>query len=122
VHFSGLPLPGVGRANLDGSPAEDGFINNAAQPCDVEVNATHIYWASRLNHSIVRANIDGTGSNPNFITGLGDPCGIALDVEPEPPETAITAKPRKRTRKRTATYEFTPPTSPDRRSSAASTA
>lgn len=107
LYYADLADGTIGRANLDGSPTDDGFINDAGQPCDVEVNDTHIYWANRLDNSIGRANIDGTNATRTFITGLGDPCGIALDAEPEPPETAITAKPRKRTRKRAATYEFT---------------
>jgi hypothetical protein len=106
LYYADLADGTIGRANIDGSPADDAFINNASQPCDIAVNDTHIYWANRATGTIGRANIDGSNSNPNFITGLGQPCGIALDAEPEPPETTITAKPRKQTRKRSATFEF----------------
>lgn len=96
----------IGRANIDGSPADDGFIPNAGMPCDVEVDATHIWWANRLANAIGRANLDGTNVEPAFIGGLADPCGVALDGEPVPPETVITKKPRKRTKKRKAVFRF----------------
>jgi virginiamycin B lyase len=70
----------IGRAELDGTGANQGFITGAGSPGGMAVNYTHIYWvSSRDNGTIGRANLDGTGANPNFITGAGNPSGLAVD-------------------------------------------
>lgn len=76
----------IGRANLDGSNTDPGFIKlpksqkHGAQTCDgVTVDGTDIYWAENGLDAIGRANIDGSNANPEFITGAERPCGIATD-------------------------------------------
>jgi hypothetical protein len=68
----------IGRANLDGTAVEDGFIPTGGHPLAVAVNSSYIYWANQSTGSIGRANLDGTGADPNFITGINKPWGVAL--------------------------------------------
>ena len=87
----GRLVPGtIGRANLDGTGADDSFITDAGNPCGVAVDADHVYWASpspspadsRLHGSIGRANVNGTDADQNFIP-LGARafgCGVAVDA------------------------------------------
>jgi hypothetical protein len=83
----------LGRANLDGSGVDQGFIDG---PCcfyspawsGVAVDDAHIYWVQgqrdQPTRSIVRANLDGTGVDPTFIPPSGDsdfqPGVVALDA------------------------------------------
>ncbi len=68
----------IGRANLDGTNVEDGFIQTGGNPDAVAVTATHIYWTNETGGSIGRANVDGTAVEPNFITGIKEPAGVAV--------------------------------------------
>jgi hypothetical protein len=54
----------IGRANLDGTGINNAFvtvpsIGGIANPWDIEITATHIYWSSQWDY-IGRANLDGT--------------------------------------------------------------
>jgi hypothetical protein len=79
----------VGRANLDGSGANQSFIPDTPShdPCGVAVDASHVYWATHsffnpsytLDSTIGRASLDGSGANQSFITGAFGPCGVAVD-------------------------------------------
>jgi hypothetical protein len=61
----------IGRANLDGTGVNQGFIHNFPdEPSGLAVDGAHIYWANANAATIGRANIDGTGVNQAFI-GLG---------------------------------------------------
>jgi hypothetical protein len=68
----------IGRANLDGTAVEDGFIQAGGNPFAVAVTASHIYWANKTGGTIGRADIDGTAVEPNFITGIAEPTGVAV--------------------------------------------
>jgi hypothetical protein len=68
----------IGRANLDGTNVEDGFIQTGGRPLGVAVNSTYIYWANESAGTIGRAKLDGTAVEPNFITGINKPWGVAL--------------------------------------------
>lgn len=68
----------LGRANLDGTGANNAFIPTPGLAQDVAVDAHHIYWTNAGGRTIGRANLDGTGVNQNFITGLSVPWGIAV--------------------------------------------
>jgi virginiamycin B lyase len=68
----------VGRANLDGSGANDGFITGAGGPAGVAVDSAHIYWGNYDPNTIGRANLDGSGVNQSFIAA-GSPHGMAVD-------------------------------------------
>jgi hypothetical protein len=70
----------IGRANLDGSGVEPGFITIKpdAVTLDVAVDAAHVYWSWAVDRGqgayegwIGRANLDGTGVEPRFIPGVG---------------------------------------------------
>ena len=73
----------IGRANLDGSGADQGFITGASGPIGVAVDGAHVYWANSVaGGTIGRANLDGTGANQGFIGQIdtgGRPCGVAVD-------------------------------------------
>jgi hypothetical protein len=70
----------IGRANNDGTGADQNFIIGQTAPEGVAVNGSHIYWAnSNSGTSIGRANIDGTGVNRFFISGTQAATGVAID-------------------------------------------
>jgi hypothetical protein len=74
VDFNGLAGT-VGRANLNGTMANQNFIPGATQPFaspEVAVDAAHIYWTDERAGTIARANLDGTGVDQSFITGVSD--------------------------------------------------
>ena len=77
----------IGRANLDGSGVDRGFIAFEFPPDtwrvgDVAVTANHMYWTNHPGGKIGRANLDGTGVNPRFIRDLpGATWGLAVDAE-----------------------------------------
>ena len=68
----------IGRANLDGTNVEDGFIQVGGRPDGVAVNSTYIYWTNESAGTIGRAKLDGTAVEPNFITGIKTPRGLAV--------------------------------------------
>ena len=68
----------IGRANLDGTDVEDGFIQAGGHPLAVAVTSSHIYWANEAAGTIGRANIDGTAVEPSFITGINKPWGVVV--------------------------------------------
>ena len=69
----------IGRANLDGTGIEPGFVTTPpdATPLDVAVDAGHVYWTWSIQSGgsyegwIGRANLDGTDVQPKFIAGVG---------------------------------------------------
>jgi sugar lactone lactonase YvrE len=80
IYWGNVGTGTIGRAELDGTGADQGFITGAGSPAGMAVNHTHIYWvSSHDNGTIGRANLDGTAANPNFITGAGNPAGLAVD-------------------------------------------
>jgi hypothetical protein len=74
----------IGRANLDGSGTNPGFITLPVnyEPIGLAVNGQHLYWSygTGATQGIGSANTDGSGVNLNLISvpgfGVG---GIALD-------------------------------------------
>ena len=73
----------LGRANLDGSGANQSFVTGARGPVGVDVDNAHIYWSDAVTPScsgttIGRANLNGTGANPSFINGTD--CAHEVDV------------------------------------------
>jgi hypothetical protein len=70
----------IGRANVDGSAANQNFITGLIEPSGIDVEGSFIYWSS-FNaavgaSSIGRANINGTGINTAFVTGGTGTVGI----------------------------------------------
>jgi hypothetical protein len=75
---------GIGRANLDGTNAQRGFIPIGPSAgsyllCGgVAVDDSHIYWANSRNNAVGRANLDGTNPSYNFISTATETCGVAV--------------------------------------------
>jgi hypothetical protein len=79
--------PPIGRANLDGTHENRGFImpvpsgGGTSYACGgVAVNSSHIFWADPSRGAIGRANLDGSGPDHDFITGAQNPCGVAVNA------------------------------------------
>jgi hypothetical protein len=71
----------IGRANLNGSSANQGFITGARSPGGIAVDSQHVYWANGSPASIGRSNLDGSGVDPDFIVGASNPVDVAVDGE-----------------------------------------
>ncbi len=69
----------VGRANLDGSGADQMLITGASAPEEMAVDGQHVYWANGGSGTLGRANLDGSGVDQSFITGVSSPFGVAVD-------------------------------------------
>ena len=70
----------IGRAALNGSGADQSFIDGATSPYGVAVDASHLYWTNGGGtNSIGRADVDGGNADQDFITGAGSPVGVAVD-------------------------------------------
>jgi len=80
VYWANQDTNTIGRANLDGSGANQSFITGASSPLGVAVDAAHVYWTNRRTNMIGRANLDGSGANQRFITGANGPEGVAVDA------------------------------------------
>ena len=73
----------IGRANLNGSGANESFITGAQDPAGVAVNGSHIYWSNfgslaGTGTTIGRANLNGTGVDQHFINAPRNPRGVAV--------------------------------------------
>jgi virginiamycin B lyase len=69
----------IGRANIDGTGANQSFILSPSAVTGVAVDAGHVYWSQASTGTIGRANLDGTGVNQRFISGAGTPHSLAVD-------------------------------------------
>ncbi len=86
-HDGNAVHPGlIGRANLDGTGLNTGFIDPnggggdpdpPTNPTGVAVNSTHIFIANTDPQAIQRATIAGTG-NMNIVNGSVEACGVAV--------------------------------------------
>jgi hypothetical protein len=89
VYWSNAALGGgpgttIGRADLDGSGIDGGFVADASDEDGIAVDGSHIYWANDGDNAIGRANLDGSDPDPTFIpsatSGLdASPAYIATD-------------------------------------------
>ena len=87
VYWTNYDTDSIGRANLDGSDANQSFITGLTEPDAIAVDGSHIYWATFESSvgsspgSIGRANLDGTDPDASFITsGVDTPEGLAVDA------------------------------------------
>ena len=74
---------GIGRANLDGTAAQEGFIP-ATLAIGVAANAANIYWTNfdGVDGHIGRANLDGSNVNQTFINPPSTARDVAVDGPP----------------------------------------
>ena len=70
----------IGRANLDGTNGDRGFIRGVHGPLGVAVDSDHIYWAAIDSDSIGRATIDGSHVEKQFVPLGSDPRAGVSDV------------------------------------------
>jgi hypothetical protein len=68
----------IGRANLDGTAADNGFMNGASAVRAIAVDDRHLYWTEPQTGAIGRANVDGSDADVNFIAGAGTAVAIAV--------------------------------------------
>ncbi len=69
----------IGRADLDGSNADNHFVDGLGFPSGLAVTGSHIYWADRTGDVVGRANLDGDAVERDFIKQADYPCGVAVD-------------------------------------------
>jgi hypothetical protein len=72
----------IGRANLDGSGTDQGFITTASSDLAEQamaIDGAHVYWTNPQTGTIGRSNLDGTHVDQSFIAGAGRPIGLAID-------------------------------------------
>jgi virginiamycin B lyase len=67
----------IGRARLDGTHVDQGFITSAGEPRALAVDRSHVFWANG-NSAIGRARLDGAHIDPSFINGANGPQGVAV--------------------------------------------
>ena len=80
VYWANAGDGAIGRANLDGTGANQSLIGGGDNSCGVAADGSHLYWANdATSGTIGRANLDGTGANQSFIAGPTFPCGVAVD-------------------------------------------
>jgi hypothetical protein len=79
VYWTDSGTQTLGRANLDATSPNPGFVAGASHPAGAAVDAAHVYRAN--SGSIGRANRDGTGVNQSFIGGANVPAGVAVDED-----------------------------------------
>jgi len=80
IYWTNSGTSTIGRANNDGTNANQSFITGASTPTGVAVDGSYVYWTSTFSSdSIGRANLDGTGAIQSFIPGVSYPYGVAVD-------------------------------------------
>jgi virginiamycin B lyase len=70
----------IGRANLNGTGVNQGFIGGTSNAQGITADGQHLYWANSGAGTIGRANLDGTAVDQGFIAGAKGPEGIATDA------------------------------------------
>ena len=81
VYWTNAGTSTIGRANVDGSGADQRFITDTSSPQGfpqgMAVDAGHIYWsnAGAGTNAIARANLDGSGINPKLYHRRSVPTG-----------------------------------------------
>src|SRR6266849_2145773 len=80
VYWTNDGVNSIGRANLDGTSANQGFITGASRPVGVAVNGSSLFWSNNAANSFGIANLDGSGARIFIGPGQSSsPEGIALD-------------------------------------------
>jgi virginiamycin B lyase len=80
VYWTNEGASNVGRAELDGTSPEPGFLEGVGDSIGLAIDGSHIYWAN-AEGGIGRANLDGSDPEPDFIAGLEMPFAVAVNSE-----------------------------------------
>jgi sugar lactone lactonase YvrE len=81
VYWTNYSTNTIGRANLDGTGANQAFIAGVSGPVGIAVDGAHIYWANYGGTGTIgRANLDGSGVDQGFVAGASGPAGMAVDA------------------------------------------
>ncbi len=87
----------IGRIDLNFLNPELAYValDANADPCDVEVHGTKLYWTELGSDRIRRADLNGANKETIFTAGPnGDPCGVAVDnISPPGPPTNLSTNP-----------------------------
>jgi hypothetical protein len=67
----------IGRASIDGSGANDNFINDLPGVCGLAADGEFLYWGNSRLGTIGRSTLDGTGINQSLISGGLGTCGVS---------------------------------------------
>ena len=87
VYWTDLLGQQIGRANLDGSGAQNPFIGGAHNPTGIAAGGGQLYWSNFVLNAIGTATASGSNVNQSFIPAFG-PEGVAVDAltaAPVPP-------------------------------------
>jgi hypothetical protein len=76
VYWTSYGTLSIGRANLDGSGVDPGFIPDVGYALAVTVCDGHLYWG-RGPDVIGRAALDGSAVDRAFVTGISLPVALA---------------------------------------------
>ncbi|HEV7399053.1 MAG TPA: hypothetical protein VGN84_02165 [Solirubrobacterales bacterium] len=74
----------IGRADLDGTSPEFGFLTGLSNPRGIAIDGSNLYWTDTGTGSIGRAKLNGgasaTGVEGEFVTGIANAEGLATDA------------------------------------------
>jgi hypothetical protein len=76
----------IGRANVDGTAANENFITGAHAPAGITVNGGYLYRstfgsAHGINGTTIgRARLSGVGVTQHFISGAKSPAGVTASA------------------------------------------
>lgn len=66
-HGAADELGTIGRADLDGSRADERYLTKARSPAGIAISGPYVYWANYATGLIGRARIDGSGVDERFM-------------------------------------------------------
>ncbi|MEA2198558.1 MAG: hypothetical protein QOJ25_2609, partial [Solirubrobacteraceae bacterium] len=81
VYWANYTTGTIGRANLNGTSADQSFITGADHPDGLAVDTHYVYWPNSNANTIGRANLNGTGADQSFISSTNAPGGVATDSQ-----------------------------------------
>ncbi len=80
IYWADFQAQTIGRASLNGTGVDEGFVHTTSSPSGVAVDAQHVYWTDTPENSIGRASLSGAAPDQKFVTDARRPTGIAADA------------------------------------------